>query len=101
MAPRSPAPTEPEYDLGWEIDCSLFVAEIKSVTIANEERQLRLGIGQILRYRHLLARGGRQVKGVLMLERAPTDRTWSKLCDELGILLLWPELLNRSAPALF
>jgi hypothetical protein len=73
LTPRSPAPTEPDYDLGWEIDETLFVAEIKSVTDRNEEKQLRLGLGQILRYRHLLARGGRRVTGILMPERAPMD----------------------------
>jgi hypothetical protein len=31
------------------------VAEVKSLTRSNEERQLRLGLGQLLRYRHRLA----------------------------------------------
>jgi hypothetical protein len=101
LTPRSPAPTEPDYDLGWEIDESLFVAEIKSVTAMNEEKQLRLGLGQVLRYRYLIARGGGRVTGILMLERAPRDRTWSKLCGQLGVVLLWPDMLEGLPTVLF
>ncbi len=101
LMPRSPAPTEPDYDMGWEVDDSLFVAEIKSLTAINEEKQLRLGLGQVLRYRHLLARGGRPVNAILMIERAPTDRTWLRLCDDLGVALLWPGVLDGLPAVLF
>lgn len=45
ISPRSPAPAEPDYDLAWEVGNIVYVAEVKSVTNRNEERQLRLGLG--------------------------------------------------------
>jgi hypothetical protein len=101
LVPRSPASTEPEYDLGWEVGECVFVGEVKSLTPNNEERQLRLALGQVLRYRHMLARGGRRVIGVLMLERQPVERTWIGLCHELGVVLLWPEVLQGLPAVLF
>jgi hypothetical protein len=85
IEPRSPAIDEPEFDLAWEHSRAVFVAEVKSITEANEEQQLRLGLGQVLRYRQSLARGGRKVVAVLVAERAPIDRTWTELCRELTI----------------
>ncbi len=54
LKPLSPDGT-PDFDLAWEDGRVLFVAEVKSVTDINEEGQLRLGLGQVLRYRHALA----------------------------------------------
>jgi hypothetical protein len=56
----------------------------------NEERQLRLGLGQVLRYRHWVERTNREVVAVLAPERRPTDRSWESLCSELGVRLVWP-----------
>src|SRR5439155_4125074 len=53
-SPRSPRPDEPNFDLAWELHGVVCVAEVKSITEANEEKQLRLGLGQVLRYRQLL-----------------------------------------------
>jgi hypothetical protein len=52
----------PSFDLGWVHDDCLFVAEVKSVTPANEERQLRLGLGQLLRYRWMLSAASAAVR---------------------------------------
>lgn len=49
IEPRSRLPYEPNFDLAWEAKGTVFVAEVKSVTDANEEEQLRLGLGQVLR----------------------------------------------------
>src|SRR5262249_26204524 len=49
ISPRSRRPEEPNFDLAWEAEGTVFVAEIKSITDANEEGQLRLGLGQVLR----------------------------------------------------
>jgi hypothetical protein len=89
--PRLPAAGEPGFDLAWEIGGHIYVTEVKSLTPGNEERQLRLGLGQVLRYRQPLARPGRNVTAVLAVEHKPTDPTWQHLCQELGIILLWPE----------
>lgn len=90
LEPRSPCGEEPSFDLAWESDGCTWVAEIKSTTPANEEKQLRLGLGQVLRYCHLLRARG-EVRPVLVLERCPADTSWQQLCSGLGVKLLWPE----------
>ena len=90
IEPRSSEGDEPEYDLAWQHDGVVYVAEIKSTTPENEEKQLRLGLGQVLRYRHQLGGGAHQVVAVLVPERDPTDDSWSELCQSLGVVLVWP-----------
>jgi hypothetical protein len=88
--PRSPRPDEPNFDLAWEEGRQTFVAEVKSITLRNEEKQLRLGLGQVLRYRQLLGRPGRIVEAVLALEKCPTDDRWLELCRALEVSVVWP-----------
>jgi hypothetical protein len=88
--PRSPAPDDPDFDLAWVRGRVLFIAEVKSLTRANEEKQLRLGLGQVLRYRHLLASAHQNVVAVLVAEREPADLSWCDVCDGLGVVLVWP-----------
>jgi hypothetical protein len=67
--PRLPAGDEPPYDLAWQDDDGVVhVAEVKSTTEDNREKQLRLGLGQVLRYRHALAASGREVRAWLVAE---------------------------------
>ena len=54
--PLSPIVGGPNFDLAWEHDGEVWVAEVKSCTTRNQENQLRLGLGQILRYRSVLSR---------------------------------------------
>jgi hypothetical protein len=90
IEPLCPDPDEPAFDLAWELDGLLFVAEVKSVTPSNEEKQLRLGLGQVLRYRQTLqATEGRSVIAVLVPERASTAG-WLELCQALNVKLVWP-----------
>ncbi len=86
----SPRPTEPNFDIGWEANGLRFVAEVKSLTAANEEKQLRLGLGQVLRYAQQLG-GDSRVIPVLVPEREPSDPDWTALCRSLGVLLAWPQ----------
>jgi len=90
IVPRSPVNGEPEFDLAWETTEAVFVAEVKSTTAANEEKQLRLGLGQVLRYRQALSADGRRVVAVLVAETKPTDETWMTLGSQLGVVLAWP-----------
>ena len=90
-----PTPGIPEYDLAWEEDGVLWVAEVKSTTAANEEKQLRLGLGQVLRYHHLLERAGRTVRPVLVAEKEPLDRTWEMTCAGVNVVLTWPTAFGR------
>jgi hypothetical protein len=98
IEPRSRLPQEPNYDLAWEANGRVFVAEIKSITDDNEEEQLRLGLGQVLRYRHRLKRlGYGHVAAVLVPERAPRDSSWRDLCGELEVALISGDELERAA----
>ena len=96
FTPSSPNPNDPNYDLAWQTDTSWFVAEVKSLSSINEEKQLRLGLGQVLRYRDMLGRQQKslQVEAVLMVEREPTDLTWLDLCKGVGVLLVWPDSMD-------
>jgi hypothetical protein len=56
---------------------------------------LRLGIGQLLRYRHGLTAEGETVRAYLLCERAPSDPAWINLCQDLDVELVWPEILSE------
>ncbi|MER7418072.1 hypothetical protein ABT346_15040 [Micromonospora peucetia] len=90
--PLAPAPGDPLFDLAWLSRDVLNVAEVKSTTFANEESQLRLGLGQVLRYRQQLSAPGREVVAWLVPEREPSDRTWTQVCTGAGVHLSWPAL---------
>jgi hypothetical protein len=79
----------PDFDLAWLQDGQRVVVEVKSLTVENETSQLRMGLGQVLQYRHALKVFG-EVRAVPALERRPIDPTWeSRLCGELGVVLTW------------
>jgi hypothetical protein len=94
LEPRSPASSSLCFDVLWRVGGRAFVAEVKSLTSQNEEKQLRLGLGQVLRYRQSLCARGEEVTGVLVVERKPSDRTWCGLAEDLGIRLVWPETFD-------
>jgi hypothetical protein len=92
--PKTPSPDDPLWDVLWTAsDGTVWVAEVKSLTSANEERQLRLGLGQLLRYRHRLAARGDLARAVLMVEHEPSDPAWDALCSELDVILVWPDVI--------
>jgi hypothetical protein len=91
LAPLSHRPNvDPPFDVAWREDDVVCVAEVKSLTPANQEKQLRLALGQVLRYAHQLGAGGREVVPVIVAEREPTDESWAALCASLGVRLAWP-----------
>jgi hypothetical protein len=92
LTPISPVPgRDLPFDVAWREGDLLVVAEVKSLTHRNEERQLRLGLGQVLRYAHLLrGQRGCEVQPALVVEREPSDPTWGELCAALGVRLAWP-----------
>jgi hypothetical protein len=96
VEPRSPRASEPNFDVAWEVGGRVFVAEIKSLTFRNEEKQLRLGLGQVLRYAHQLS-GQLKAVPVLVVERCPSDESWIFLCKQLNVILTWPEVLALSS----
>ncbi|MFD7546798.1 hypothetical protein ACFV0R_18340 [Streptomyces sp. NPDC059578] len=87
----SPGVADPDFDLGWRRSTAeLTVCEVKSLTPANETRQLRTGIGQLLDYHDRLRDRATSVAAVLWVEREPSDARWVALCDRVGITLAWP-----------
>lgn len=90
LEPLSPGDKEPLFDLGWWSGGVFFVAEIKSITRQNEEEQLRLGLGQVLRYRHFLPEG---TVAVLAASQMPAEfSSWRETCADVGVRLVWPKV---------
>ena len=79
-----------DFDLAWEWQGWLYVAEVKSVSESNETKQLRLGLGQVLHYQAQLEDDGWQVRAVLVAERVPTDERWIALTNRHDVSLVWP-----------
>jgi hypothetical protein len=89
FAPLSPSSPQINFDLAWRAAGCFFVAEVKSCTKANVEKQLRLGLGQVLRYRSVLEdKLGVPVVAVVALEADLADASWHKLYNSLGIHLV-------------
>lgn len=102
IQPLDPAPSDPPFDLAWWKGDVLYVAEVKSITRENEEHQLRLGLGQLLRYCHLLRKRAEHVIPVLAPELKPRDPEWDQLCKALNVKLAFPsdfEALIHAAAA--
>jgi hypothetical protein len=99
IEPCSPASWQPKFDLGFEHGGRRFVVEVKSGELVGTQ-QARLGAGQVLEYRHLLAEyGSSKVEGVLLFEVAP-PYPWPALAKELGLRLLRADQLTQSLSAL-
>ena len=82
------------FDLAWDWNGVPHVVEVKSLTRADEERQLRLGLGQMLRYRDLAITQGLAAKAWLVAERPPMDDSWETLCARLDVVIAWPAVLE-------
>jgi hypothetical protein len=55
-------------DVAWrDADGRQYIAEVKSVVGANDVDQLRLGLGQVLEYRHRLDALGLSVTAVMLV----------------------------------
>jgi hypothetical protein len=90
LVPRSPRPGEPAFDIAWDDGDEIAVAEIKTLTKRNEEKQLHLALGQVHRYGDLLSAKGRPVRRVIGVERRPSDISWIELCARNNVRLVWP-----------
>ncbi|MFE7243805.1 hypothetical protein [Streptomyces sp. NPDC057580] len=91
METLSPTASDPDFDIAWRTPAGdLTVCEVKSLTLSNEARQLRTGLGQILDYQDQLQGRNSEVRAILWVERAPTDPRWVGLCNRVGVTLSWP-----------
>ena len=93
--PRSPSDSDPLFDVGWIAADAAWIAEVKSLTPTNEERQLRLGLGQVLSYAHLVDWGFEDNRPVLAVERKPSSEYWPDLCQSHGVALSWPDVFDE------
>lgn len=95
VEPRSPAPSEPQFDLAFEHGDVIYVVEAKTGKPATSP-QVRIGVGQVLEYCELL--GGicaGDVRPVLLLETEP-PHPWCQLSERLQIEIVRADDLDRS-----
>lgn len=71
-----------------------WITEVKSLTAANEERQLRLALGQVLSYAYLVEWDVTSKHPVLAVEREPSSSYWPALCESHGVRLAWPDIFD-------
>lgn len=95
LKPLSSEPQGPDFDLAWIDGEVLCVAEVKSLTRSNEDRQLRLGLGQVLDYQYLVEKTGWSTRAILAVEREPRDLRWVALAERHGVSLVWPATFSR------
>lgn len=75
-------------DLAWrDAEGRQFIAEVKSVVGDHEVEQLRLGLGQVLEYRHRLAARGIVATPVLVVSSCK-DPAWLAICGDSRVILL-------------
>jgi hypothetical protein len=90
VQPLDPA-GEPFFDVAWIVGRRLFVCEVKS-SANSETHQLRLGLGQVIQYRHILrSRRYDSVDACLLIENEPQDARWLQICSALEVTLFWPD----------
>lgn len=96
VRPVRAGPEGPQFDCAWaRPGRGWAVAEVKSITDANEADQIRRGIGQVIDYRHALAEiTGDEVTAVLVVEAPPSQR-WVEVCVQADIVLTWPTDFDR------
>lgn len=95
IVPLSPGSWQPQYDLAFEDDGARFVVEVKGGSPVGAQ-QLRLGVGQLLEYRHLLSVSEpHEVRGVLLVESDPPP-PWDVLAEAVGIKIITASRLEES-----
>jgi hypothetical protein len=92
--PLRPRNDDPQFDLAFYLAEVLWVVEVKSITEHNEERQLRMAFGQVARYCQAMGDAGIATKPVVAVETHPYDESWIDLCNEKGIVLIWPDVFS-------
>ena len=88
-----PFDSKHNVDAAWTMPGSstVFVAEVKGVTKANEVGQLRLGLGQVIDFAIEVANSsGRSVHPILFISTEPTAPRWDQKCGQGGVELAWP-----------
>jgi hypothetical protein len=96
LKPLSPRLGDPQFDVAWLDGDVAYIVEVKSLTDENEERRLRLGLGQVLSYVHLLDwPKAQEIRAVLAVERKPAAAYRIDLCSDHNVYLVWPARFGR------
>ncbi len=89
LTPESPESGGFECDIASDSAVSRVVGEVKSLTGLNVTRQIRMGLGQALHYRHDARHSHANAEAILAVERE-VDQYWVEVCAEVGVALTWP-----------
>ncbi len=77
-------------DVVWREHPGYNIVEVKGITGLNEREQLRLGLGQVLRYRFISEKQGHPTQAWLVTDVPPADLLWTEICESLNVRLWWP-----------
>jgi transcriptional regulator with XRE-family HTH domain len=92
----SPAATDPQFDIAYRLpDETLVLVEVKSATPENFEGQLRIGLGQLLRYGEVMRNRGEHVRFAIAAELEVVDDDWLSLFRRLGVTVVAAENLDE------
>jgi hypothetical protein len=88
LEPLVPERPDPLFDIAFyaEDGETLAVIEVKSLSDEHAVQQLRLGLGQVLHYAHLLG-AERPVRGALAVPIEPAEE-WRGVCAAAGVTLI-------------
>jgi hypothetical protein len=86
LSPMSPGPTDPQFDLAWCCSSGLVVAEVKTVQPANHIQQVRLGLGQVIEYRHRLSGTVSDPVVAVLILSAPPDPLMRDVCRTVQVI---------------
>lgn len=92
-SPRGTIP--PLFDVCLNVGSNTYLlVEVKSATESNLELQMRIALGQVLRYHDQMKARDLEVKACIAIERAPDD-SWRLLLDRMEVGLLVEETLTE------
>lgn len=94
IEPRSPGSWQPQFDLAFEYQARRFIVEVKTGAPVTTQ-QVRLGVGQVLEYCHVMREDQKEVQAVLLLE-GDLPEPWSELLEVLRIDVLRSDELAAS-----
>jgi hypothetical protein len=94
--PLAPSGSEPRFDIGFYAhnEETLVVIEVKSLSDDSAIHQLRLGLGQVLHYAHVLSAVG-PVRPALAVPVEPPAE-WAGVCERAGVVLVVADHLDEA-----
>jgi hypothetical protein len=99
IAAQRPVGWGPQFDLGFVYDGTHYVVEIKSGAPTSAQ-QARLGVGQVLEYRHLLLAGDVDVVQAVLFVESELPGPWPELANLLNVRVVRMDDLEGTLDAL-